>query len=218
LVAGEGGAIASKNRGILPWALVDLNYSGPFTTNLSFVTPGAIGNNVRPLDPGEYEIDPTVFGGTAQGVATNSNVLLTALSGGSLAMTANTQRNSLTIEGNAGLALADGVQFNLRSGGILVRPGSTSTISGGVLNQVSSLSGFNIWTVGDLTISSSLAGGNGIGNGAPSRQGGCGYAHHRPGRFDDQRPWCHRHQHHERPSRHQRGYGQVRCDQRHSGQ
>jgi autotransporter-associated beta strand protein len=168
LVAGEGGAIASKNRGILPWALVDLNYSGPFTTNLSFVTPGAIGNNVRPLDPGEYEIDPTVFGGTAQNVATNSNVLLTALSGGSLAMTANTQRNSLTIEGNAGLALADGVQFNLRSGGILVRPGSTSTISGGVLNQVSSLSGFNIWTVGDLTISSSLAGGNGIGNGAPS--------------------------------------------------
>ena len=168
VVAGEGGAIKAKNRGILPWALVDLNYSGPFTTNLSFVTPGAIGNNVRPLDPDEYEIDPTVFGGTAQGVTTNSNVLLTSVSGGSLAMTANTQRNSLTIEGNAGLALADGVQFNLRSGGILVRPGSTSTISGGVLNQVSSLSGFNIWTVGDLTISSSLAGGNGIGNGAPS--------------------------------------------------
>jgi len=168
LVAGEGGATAAKNRGILPWALVDLNYSGPFTTNLSFVTSGATGNYVRPLDPGEYDIDPTVFGGTAQGVVTNSNVLLTALSGGSLAMAANTQRNSLTIEGNAGLALADGVQFNLRSGGILVRPGSTSTISGGVLNQVSSLSGFNIWTVGDLTISSSLAGGNGLGNGAPS--------------------------------------------------
>jgi len=168
-LSGEGGAIGAKNRGILPWAVVDLNYSGAFTTNLSFATLGSTNSNIRWLDLGEYEVDPSVFGGTAQGVATNSNVLLTAVSPGNLPVGVNTQRNSLTIEGNAGLALADGVQFSLRSGGILVRPGSTSVITGGVINQVAaSTSTLNVWAFGDLTISSSLAGGNGVGNGSPS--------------------------------------------------
>jgi autotransporter-associated beta strand protein len=168
-LSGEGGAIGAKNRGILPWAVVDLNYSGAFTSNLSFATTGSTGNNIRWLDAAEYEIDPTVFGGTAQGVTTNSNVLLTAASPANLAVGLNTQRNSLTIEGNAGLALADGVQFSLRSGGILVRPGSTSVITGGVINQVAaSTAGLNVWTFGDLTISSALAGGNGVSNGSPS--------------------------------------------------
>jgi len=117
----------------------------------------------------EYEINPSLFGGTAQGVTTNSNVLLTAASPGNLAVALNTQRNSLTIEGGAGLAIADGVQFSLRSGGILVRPGSTSVITGGVINQVAaSTAALHIWAFGDLTLSSALAGGNGIGNGSPS--------------------------------------------------
>jgi len=90
---------------------------------VSFATLGSVNNNIRWLDAPEYDIDPTVFGGTAQGVVTNSNVLLTAASAANLAVTSNTQRNSLTIEGGAGLALADGVQFSLRSGGILVRTG-----------------------------------------------------------------------------------------------
>ena len=168
-LSGETGAAGVRNRGILPWAIVDINYSGAFGTNVSFATLGSVNNNIRWLDAAEYEIDPTVFGGVAQGVVTNSNLLLTAASAANTAVAANTQRNSLTIEGGAGLALADGVQFSLRSGGILVRPGSVSTISGGVINQVAaSTSGLNVWTLGDLTISSALAGGNGVGNGSPS--------------------------------------------------
>ncbi|MEK0437030.1 MAG: hypothetical protein RLZZ233_1, partial [Verrucomicrobiota bacterium] len=168
-LSGETGAAGVRNRGILPWAIVDINYSGAFGSNVSFATLGSVNNNIRWLDAPEYDIDPTVFGGTAQGVVTNSNVLLTAASAANLAVTSNTQRNSLTIEGGAGLALADGVQFSLRSGGILVRPGSVSTLAGGVINQVAaSTAGLNVWTLGDLTISSALAGGNGVGNGSPS--------------------------------------------------
>jgi len=167
-LSGETGAPGLRNRGILPWAIVDINYSGAFGTNVSFATLGTVNNNIRWLDALEYDTDPTVFGGTAQGT-TNTNVLLTAASSAATFMDANTQRNSLTIEGGAGLALADGVQFSLRSGGILVRPGSVSTITGGVINQVAATtSALNVWTLGDLTLSSALSGGNGVGNGSPS--------------------------------------------------
>jgi autotransporter-associated beta strand protein len=163
--SGEDGGASARNRGILPWAIVDFNYSGAFGSNVSFAALGAVNNNIRWLESSEYEIDPTVFGGTAQGVVTNSNLLLTAASSAATAVALNTQRNSLTIEGGAGLSLSDGVQFSLRSGGILVRPGSVSTITGGVINQVAaSTSPLNVWTIGDLTISSALAGGNGLTN------------------------------------------------------
>ncbi len=164
-LSGEGGGNGTTNRGIMPWAVVDKNYSGAYTTNLSFATLGS--NYVRWLDAPEYETNPAAFGGTAQGVVTNSNVLLTADPSRVVAL--NTQRNSLTIEGNAGLALGNGVQFSLRSGGILVRPGSISTITGGVINQVAaSTAALHVWAFGDLTISSALAGGNGVGSGSPS--------------------------------------------------
>ncbi|NBW88116.1 MAG: YHYH protein, partial [Planctomycetia bacterium] len=102
--------------------------------------------------------------------AATSNVQLIAGTFGGVpyagsAVTGNATRNSLTMENGANLTIADGAQFNLRTGGILVRAGAASTISGGVLYFPNTFSPLTIWTVGNLTISSSLAGGNGIASG-----------------------------------------------------
>ena len=47
-----------------------------------------------------------------------------------------------------------------------MRAGSVSTISGGLINQTNTFSPLNLWTIGDLTITSPINGGQGISNGA----------------------------------------------------
>ena len=161
--SGETGAAGAANRAMLPWALVDLTTTGQGMSFATVGTGGALGRYLRPLDSTEYETNPaTIIGGT-NATPSMSNVQLTG--GATFNVSGTATRNSLTIQGNSNLAIADGAQFNLRTGGVLVRTGSTSTISGGVLNFPNSFSPLTIWTLGDLTITSALAGGNGIANG-----------------------------------------------------
>jgi autotransporter-associated beta strand protein len=162
--SGENGGNNTVNRAILPWALVDLDKAGQGT---SFATTGVTNNGtlvryLRPLISSEYETNPSTILGTANGI-TATNLQLTG--GAMFTVAGNATRNSLTMEGGSNLSIADGAQFNLRSGGILVRAGSTSTISGGVLFFPNNFSPLTIWTVGDLTINSALSGGNGVSNG-----------------------------------------------------
>lgn len=149
--AGQTGGAGTTTKGILPWALIDATATGNGT---SFATANTATSILRPLAANEYSANNTV--------GANNNVLLTS---GSTAVTAGVTPNSVTIEGNAGLSLSNGVLFSLSSGGILVRNGSTSVITGGVINQANTASPLNIWTLGDLTINSTINGGNGQTNG-----------------------------------------------------
>jgi autotransporter-associated beta strand protein len=149
---GQTGAAGTTTKAILPWALVDATTTGAGT---SFATADTGTGVLRVLAAGEYS--------AANTIAANNNVLLTA---GTTAAAANVAPNSLTFEGNAGLSLNAGVVLNLSSGGILVRAGGASTISGGLFNQTNGFSPLNVWTIGDLTITSPINGGNGVSNGA----------------------------------------------------
>jgi len=159
---GETGTADKANRAMMPWALVDLSPTGQGT---SFATTspgpaGALSRYLRPLNSYEYEANPSSIIGTTTGTVATSNLLLN--DGTSFNVSGNATRNSLTMSGGSNLTIVDGAQFNLRTGGILVRAGSASTISGGVLYFPNTFSPLTIWTIGDLTINSSLAGGNGI--------------------------------------------------------
>lgn len=156
---GQTGATNTKNKGILPWALVDTTTTG---NGVSFATTdaaaGAVGTAIlRPLNAGEYE--------TANTFVANNNINLTS---GTTSVTATINVNSLTIAGNAGIAVDPFRSITGSSGGILVKTGSTSSISGGILTQAAAASPFNVWTLGDLTVTSLLNGGNGTANGSPS--------------------------------------------------
>ncbi len=141
--------------------MVDPTGSG---IGISFATADpTAGAAIRPLNSNEYA--PITTTGT-------NNVLLTSATTTNVA----TQTvNSLTFDNNATLQL-NGLLSN-SSGGILVRNNTTSSISGGVINQTLALSPLDIWTVGNLTINSTLNGGNGV-NGTDSQpgQGGGGHA------------------------------------------
>lgn len=154
---GQSGATGSNTKGILPWALIDATDSGSGT---SFATGDGTAftvANLRPLAAAEY--------GTANTITANQNVLLNG--GTTTNIGANIAPNSLTIDASANIGSTNPyAQLSLSSGGILVRSGSTSTIGGAVINQPAGNSPLNIWTVGDLTISSTLIGGNGTANSA----------------------------------------------------
>ncbi|GEP44951.1 autotransporter-associated beta strand repeat-containing protein [Brevifollis gellanilyticus] len=154
---GQGGANGSNTKGILPWALIDSSATGSGT---SFATGDGTAFTtaiLRPLAAGEY--------GTANTITANQNVLLN--SGATTNISATIAPNSLTIDASANTGSTNPfAQLSLSSGGILVRSGSTSTIGGAVINQPAGNSPLNIWTVGDLSITSSLIGGNGTANGA----------------------------------------------------
>jgi hypothetical protein len=168
---GQNGGNGTTTKGILPWAVVgrtdqvgnEQGYSFATVTNTGGGGTALSGDRIiRPLGASEYS---------------NANIA-TGLDNNNLQFTANLTTtigsnftpNSLTIEGGADIALADGVRLALSSGGILVRNGSTSVISGGVLNQVNTSAPLNIWTIGtaQLTINSAMNGGNGTSNGAIS--------------------------------------------------
>ena len=159
---GQQGGTNTATKGIFPWALVDQTSTGLGTSFATANTSGSgAANNdrlVRPLNPSEYSTT----------VSANNNVLLVGV--GNLAVTGNVTPNSLTFGGASNLVLSEGVRLNLSSGGILVRTGGTTVISGGVLNQTNDFSPLNIWTVGDavLTIESAINGGNGTSNGRMS--------------------------------------------------
>ena len=161
---GQTGSNGTTSKGIFPWALVDTSRTGlgtSFATVSNTGSGGTAGSNdriVRPLNPSEYSTT----------VSTNNNILLSNV--GNRAVNSNVTPNSLTFSGSSNLVLADGVKLNLRSGGILVRDGGTTTISGGVLDQTSGYSPLNIWTVGSavLTIDTSINGGNGNASGRMS--------------------------------------------------
>ncbi len=157
---GQNGATGTKSKGLMPYALVDTMATG---SGISFATGDSGGTtnagtiaNVRPLAANEYE--------TANSVVANNNILLNG--GMTTPVPTGLTVNSITMDGGANLTLSAYQLLSLSSGGILVRSGSTSNLTGGSLNQTSGFSPLNIWTVGDLTIRSVLNGGNGQTNGA----------------------------------------------------
>ncbi|QOV90168.1 autotransporter-associated beta strand repeat-containing protein [Humisphaera borealis] len=153
---GQTGGIGTNNKGILPWALFDNTAGG---TGLSFATADASVGVLRALNP-------TTEMATNAATA-NANLNLTAAGPLVVGATAGFNANSITFSGGANLTIGNpGTLQTLTSssGGILVRDGS-STISGGVMAQTSGAVPFNVWTLGNLTISSLLNGGNGTASG-----------------------------------------------------
>jgi autotransporter-associated beta strand protein len=168
---GQGGASGATNKAILPWALVGRTDQAGNEEGYSFATVsngGGGGTNlsgdriVRPLGASEYSLPNIATGLDNNNLQFTANVTTT--------LVANAVPNSLTIEGGADITLADGVRLSLSSGGVLVRNGSTSVLSGGVLNQTNGYSPLNLWVVGNaqLTVNSAMNGGNGLANGAIS--------------------------------------------------
>ncbi|MFM8550602.1 MAG: autotransporter-associated beta strand repeat-containing protein [Verrucomicrobiota bacterium] len=165
------GSIGQSTKSIMPWAVIGRTGSLEQSAGFSFATVNSAtgvgdfvnsnANIVRPLNASEYAADLSDV--------TNKNLLFTAASP-STVFSATLAPNSLTVEAGADLSLAEGVRLSLASGGILIRHGSDTTISGGVLNQPSNLPPLNIWTIGSaqLTITSAMSGGNGMGNAAIS--------------------------------------------------
>ncbi|MGB8170580.1 MAG: hypothetical protein WCF18_23960, partial [Chthoniobacteraceae bacterium] len=153
---GQTGATGSASKGILPWALVDASATGNGT---SFATTDAAAATVgtailRPLAANEFA--------TANTITANNNINLTAA--GPFNVAASVTPNSLTMDASSAVTVGALQTLSLSSGGILVKTGSSSSISGGILAQAAAASPFNFWTLGDLTISSVLNGGNGTSN------------------------------------------------------
>ncbi|MEI9894790.1 MAG: autotransporter-associated beta strand repeat-containing protein [Chthoniobacter sp.] len=161
LFNGGTGATGTVGKAIMPWALFDNTANGG---TISFATgdaaAGATGTtaSLRGLNATTEYL-------AANTIAAADNILLN--SAVPLSVAANISVNSITMDGDASIALGKSVFLANSSGGILVRTGSSS-ISGGVVNQLNSSSPLNIWTLGDLTISSYLNGGNGFGTGNSS--------------------------------------------------
>ncbi|HYF34452.1 MAG TPA: hypothetical protein VD994_04105, partial [Prosthecobacter sp.] len=150
------GATGATNKAIMPYALVENTTTGA----ISFATGDAAANAttttavIRPLAAAEYAANNTLTTGT--------NINLTS---GNTPMASSTSVNSLTMAGDSTLTAADSFRvLTNSSGGILVKSGS-STISGGVISQTAGTVPLNVWTVGNLTITSVLHGGNGTANG-----------------------------------------------------
>ncbi|NBV35215.1 MAG: hypothetical protein EBR81_15840, partial [Proteobacteria bacterium] len=127
---GGTGATGSKNKGILPWALVDSSATGfgatgigtSFaTTDSAAATTGTVGAIWRPLSASEY--DTTLVSGN--NVVLSSGV---ALSTGTLAL------NSLTLNSGGGVSLQATQTLTISSGGLLLQDGN-SGISGGILSS-----------------------------------------------------------------------------------
>ena len=167
---GANGGIGVPTKGILPWAVIGRSGVTNQPDGFSFATVDNGGSGgtslspdriVRDLSPTEYESDFSLS-------LTDKNLLFSTSA--TTTFSANLAPNSLTIEGGADLSLASGVRLSLASGGILIRNGSDTTFDGGVINQTSNLAPLNIWTIGtaQLTITSAMSGGNGLGNAAIS--------------------------------------------------
>ncbi|MFN5804822.1 MAG: beta strand repeat-containing protein, partial [Opitutia bacterium] len=155
----------TDSKAIFPWALVGRTdvvgeeFGASFATISSTAAGTAASGDhiVRPLRESEYVTNAALAG--------DKNMRLT--DGVTRTVSANVAPNSLTISGSSNLVLNPGVRLSLVSGGLLVRNGSTVSITGGIIDQANTRPGLNIWTVGtsQLTIGSSLTGGNGVGNG-----------------------------------------------------
>jgi autotransporter-associated beta strand protein len=147
---GQTGAAGTTSKGILPWALVGTSLSD---LGSSFATADTATAIIRPLAAGEYA------SGT---ISANNNMLVTT----GLTAQPAVAPNSLTFDTGGSLAIGStngiGNTVTLSSGGILVRNGVSSAISGGVLSAPAGNSPFSIHTPGTaaLTISSILNGGS----------------------------------------------------------
>jgi fibronectin-binding autotransporter adhesin len=140
--------------GIMPRTLAANNSDGSgvaFATYDSAVSgSGVIG--VRPLRSTEYTVGTTITNPTNGGTTpVNANFLVS----GPISVTGvDNAINSLTLENSAVIALAEGQTLTVQTTGILVRPGSVSSITGGNLRSGSF--SLLLHTEGDLTLSSSL--------------------------------------------------------------
>lgn len=153
LFNGQTGATGTTNKAIMPWALIDTTETG---LGISFATgdaAGGAGNTVsilRPLAAGEYG---------SGNLAANLNMLVTT----GLAGQNTVSVNSLTFDAGGSVAMNAGQILTNQSGGILVRNGVSTSISGGVMTAPAGNSPWSIHTPGtaSLAISSVLNGGNG---------------------------------------------------------
>ncbi len=156
---GATGVTGSTTKGIMPWAILETTDSGTGAT-ARFATgdaaAGAVGTTaiLRQLSNSEMSAANAVF-------AANVNQLVTA----SRTVTGSITPNSATIESSGGLVISPFVTLSMASGGYLLKSGNNG-ITGGILSQFNTSSPFNIWAVGDTTITSLLNGGNGTTNGA----------------------------------------------------
>ncbi len=101
-VVGQTGAAGSPNRGLLPWALVDITTGG---SGSSFATY-SVANGLQALQAGDF----------TAGLTANNNVVAT---GALTAAAGSTILNSLTLKAGSGLAIGAGNSIALDSGGLL---------------------------------------------------------------------------------------------------
>ena len=152
LTTGATGATGTATKSIVPWAIIDNTATGlgssfvtANTASLATSTGTAI---LRPLNVSEYSTNTTL--------ALNSNMLISAALSGQNAATVN----SLTFSGGS-LTMNSLATLNNASGGILVRNGIVTSISGGIVNILPTNPALNIHTPGtaSLTITSVMTGG-----------------------------------------------------------
>ncbi|HYE20337.1 MAG TPA: autotransporter-associated beta strand repeat-containing protein, partial [Tepidisphaeraceae bacterium] len=143
---------ASANKGILPWALVDSSATGSgtsFATADSTTGTATTSAILRPLNAFEYAADNTV--------TANNNIRIT----GAVGTPVNTLTvNSITFASPGSLTINAGQSLSVSSGGVLGLTG-TSTITGGVLSAPNTFSPLVFHALGDITVGSTLNGGNG---------------------------------------------------------
>jgi autotransporter-associated beta strand protein len=115
---GQPGAAGTKNRAIIPWALVDTSAGG---SGSSFAAYSAT-NGLQGLQPGEF--DTTI-------VANNNIVASSAISA-----PGTTTINSLTLKAGGGLTIASGRSVSLDSGGILATANASITGPGTITSTL----------------------------------------------------------------------------------
>ena len=168
-----GRAGTGQEKSIFPWAVFGRSDGeGTFSEGYSFATvttttAGTFDNLdriIRPLLEYEYLDNATTL------LADKNLRYLNGLTNSITATPVPRDPNSITIDGSSSITMSAGVRLALQSGGILVRNGSTSTIAGGFINQINTLAPLNLWVIGSaqLTVSSSMNGGNGVNNFAAS--------------------------------------------------
>ena len=159
---GQTGGAGTTTKGIMPWAIIDTSTTG---LGFSFATADTTTSILRPLAANEYS--------NTAALVVNTNALINTASG-SITNQNTIAPNSLTFDNSTSITMNAGQTLSLSSGGILVRNGSTSSISGGIASQPNSFSGWNVHTVGTaaLTISSLMNGGQAADRGGLVKAGG----------------------------------------------
>ena len=167
--AGTGGG--AVNQGILPWALAYNTSTGLVGFATANATSGASGL-IRPLNSSSEAVANL---GTLATPATGNNVWLTTpivpagtgAATNAMATNFNTAINSLTLDNNGGLTMANSSQsitLGGAQGGAILALAGNQGISGGIITAGANELDIHTWTGATLNLNAAITGGAGGAN------------------------------------------------------